>query len=57
MMGQTFLMAAAAVHFIAIACLASPDRLLHIIVFQFYPAILALGLACYAFGRFMGWPV
>ncbi len=56
-MTQTYLMAAAAIHFVAIACLFSPTRLFHILVFQFYPGVLALGLACCAFGRFMGWPI
>lgn len=56
-MAQTYLMAAAAVHFIAIACFVSVSRPLHIFMFQFYPGVLALGLGCYALGRFMGWPV
>lgn len=56
-MALTVLLAAAAVHFVAIACLFNPSRAFHIFVFQFYPGVLALGLACFAFGRIMGWPI
>lgn len=57
-MWQTYLMVAAAIHFVVLASVVEVHGgFLWVFVMRVYPGILALGLSCVAFGRFMGWPV
>lgn len=56
-MSQTILMAAAAVHLIAMASLVTARTHFYIFVFQFYPVVLAFWLGSLAVARLMGWPI
>lgn len=56
-MSQTILMATAALQFVVVACFVNATTPLNIAVFKVYSLVLAFGLGCMAFGRFMGWPM
>jgi hypothetical protein len=56
-MMQTFIMFAAAVQLIAVACAINAHTFWATIIYQFGPITLALGLGIFGFARIMGWPI
>jgi hypothetical protein len=55
-MTQTIIMGLAAINLIAVACFVTTNRLALVLLCQFVPVLLALGLSIFVFARFMGWP-